>query len=194
MEHKGLIYTLSGIAVLAVMIALIAFGLDSGGSRNFVLDSFPSGANVYLNGKPAGKTPLLLDADFMRRNKISGYEEAPILRIFTPNKNGSLLISSGVPKNSQKLLSSTFTFALPTKQGGIPQVFEKSAPDAPLEVAQKGMGAFIYFEKTDKMIVVFDSGKMPRLSPEQKERASVIWFGSDVSLGTMSEYKSFNKR
>ena len=125
MEHKGLIYTLSGIAVLAVMIALIAFGLDSGGSRNFVLDSFPSGANVYLNGKPAGKTPLLLDADFMRRNKISGYEEAPLLRIFTPNKNGSLLISSGAPKNSQKPLASTFTFALPTKHGGIPQVFEK---------------------------------------------------------------------
>ena len=191
MEHKGLIYTLSGIAVLAVMIGLIAFGLDSGGSRNFVLDSFPSGANVYLNGKFAGKTPLMLDADFMRRNRISGYEEAPLLRIFTPNRNGTLSVSS---KNSQKPLVSTFTFALPTKQGGSPQVFEKSASDAPLEVAQKNMGAFIYFEKADKMIVVFNNEKMPRLSPEQKERASVIWFGSDVSLGTMSEYKSFNRR
>lgn len=194
MEHKGLIYTLSGIAVLAVMIGLIAFGLDSGGSRNFVLDSFPSGASVYLNGKLAGKTPLLLDADFMRRNRISGYEDAPLLRVFTPNRNGTLLVSSADLKNSKKPLNSVFTFALPTKQGGIPQVFEKSAADAPLEAAQKKMGAFIYFEKSDKMIVVFDNEKMPRLSPEQKERASVIWFGSDVSLGTMSEYKSFNKR
>ena len=64
MEHKGLIYTLSGIAVLAVMIGLIAFGLDSGGSRNFVLDSFPSGANVYLNGKFAGKHLFVTDEDW----------------------------------------------------------------------------------------------------------------------------------
>lgn len=194
MEHKGLIYTLSGIAVLAIMIGLVAFGLDSGGARNFILETYPTNANVYLNGKKVGRTPLTLDAEFMRRNHISGYEEAPLLRVFTPKKDGALLISSSFSKNGTTKKPQVMTFALNSKQGNIPQIFDKSKPDAPLEIPQKEIKAFIYFDKADKMIVVFDKDKMPSLLPEQKERANVIWFGSDVSLGMMSEYKSFTKK
>ncbi len=193
MEHKGLTYMVSGIAILAIMIALVAFGLDSGGARNFTLETFPNGANVYLNGTLLGKTPLTLDGSFMRRNHVASYEDAPLLRIFTPKSDGKLLISSSSSK-SKKPSVQTLTFALSTKQGGIPQIFETSKPSAPLETPQNKMGAFIYFEKTNKMIVVFDNSKMPSLLPEQKERASVIWFGDDVPLSTMASYKSFTRK
>ncbi|MBR6389236.1 MAG: hypothetical protein IKS15_03865 [Opitutales bacterium] len=199
MEHKGLNYTFSVLAVVSIMIAIIAYSLDGGGSRVFILDTFPSKSSVYLNGKPIGQAPVRLDSAFLKRRGISGIEAAPLLRIFTPRTDGTLLIeSSGAAKQdsgqAKPPAPQVLTFALPTPAGQVPQVFEKATPGAKPEAAQKSMGAFIYFDKTDKMIVVFDHAKMPRLSAEEKERANVLWFGGDIELSAMAQYKSFKQK
>ncbi|MBR4597300.1 MAG: PEGA domain-containing protein [Opitutales bacterium] len=202
MEHKGLNYTFAILAVVSIMIALVAYSLDNGGARTFTIDTFPANANVYLNGKQIGRAPVKLDGSFMRRHKITGFEDAPILRVFTPLANGSIVVDSNSPQGKaaaknkepeQKAAPQILTFALPTKEAEMPQIFDKAKPDAQLETPQKSMGAFIYFEKADKMIVVFDSNKMPRLPAEERMRANVIWFGGDVSLNVMGQYKSFKK-
>ena len=201
MEHKGLNYTFSVLAVVSIMIAIIAYSLDGGGSRVFILDTFPSKSSVYLNGKPIGQAPVRLDSAFLKRRGISRIEDAPLLRIFTPTAGGAVIIEPCGLQNAKPGQAQTtppapqiLTFALPTPAGQVPQVFEKASPEAKPEAPQKSMGAFIYFDKADKMIVVFDHAKMPRLSAEEKERANVLWFGGDIELSAMAQYKSFKQK
>ena len=198
MEHKGLNYTFAILIVLSIMIAIIAYSLDGGGARTFIIDTYPANANVYLNGKPIGRAPVKLDNSFMRRHKISGFEDAPILRVFTPLSDGSIIVDSNSPKGkaganapAAAQPAQILTFALPTQAGEVPQFFDKAKPDEKVEIPQKSMGAFIYFDQADKMVVVFDNSNMPRLPADEKMRANVIWFGTDVPLSTMAQYKSF---
>ena len=201
MEHKGLNYTFAVLAVVSIMILIVGYGLDSGGDRTFIIDTCPANANVYLNGKLVGRAPAKLDSAFMRRHKIAGFEDAPILRVFAPSPDGALIINSNLPQGKagdsapgQKPAAQPpqiLTFALPTKAGEVPQIFDKAKPDEALETPQKSMGAFIYFEKANKMVVVFDNSEMPRMPAEEKMRANVIWFGDDAPLSLMGQYKSF---
>lgn len=195
MPHKGLIYTIAIVACLAFFISLIAYSVNTKVPTSFSLDSYPSGAKVYLKGELLGKTPLTLDESFFRKHDVN-IDKANIFRLFTPTPKGIEIIqkkgAKGAIRDRSPLL---LTFEIPTKKGAIPARFSKTnSPGADYSAAQ--LRAFVSHDMSNRMIVSFDLDKLAPIDEITKSQAAIVLFvpaNRDVPLSHMSEYKTFKR-
>lgn len=194
MQHKGLIYTLAIVACLVFFISLIGFSVNTKTPTSFTLESYPSGAKVFLKGEFLGFTPLTLDEAFFKKYDVN-VKNANIFRLFTPSSKGIEILrkSSGTAVKDRKAL--ILTFEIPTKRGAIPARFSKTDSSG-AEFSPANLRAFVSHEMTNRMIVSFDLDKLAPVDDITKAQASLILFvpaNKDVPLTHMSEYKTFKR-
>ena len=153
MQHKGLIYTICGVFVIACMAALVAFSLDRR-DRVALINSSPAGAEVYINGKYAGLTPLELPAPFLNFDNKGGRKS--LLRFVEAYSDGILLRAPKNPKGD------VITFK--TAGGGaVPTIFEKAATPSPLpEKVGAKFDFLIISPDSDTITAVFERKKNSR--------------------------------
>lgn len=195
MEHKGLINTISAIAIIAFMAGLIAFSLDFNSEPTYVLESYPSGAKVYLNEEEIGTTPLTLAPSFFKGRNID-YGKAPIQRLFMHELGGIELMAPKRGQGEPKPQKLTLTFRLPPKSERVPGIFDGAA--APNEAAEgpASVEALMYFGRDNRLTAVFNRDRMPPLGSDMNMRADLSVYsapGSNVEI-PMAEYNSFKLR
>lgn len=194
MQHKGLIYTLSIIACLAFFISIIGIGLNSKSPTSFAIESYPSGAKVFLNGELLGKTPFTLNENFFKKHNIN-CDKATIFKLFTPTQNGIEIVPSRIQSSKKGEEHLLFTFEIPTKKGAIPQRFSETNPDK-AEFKTVKIRAFVSHEFSNRMIVSFDIDKLAPLDAITKSQSTLTLFvpsNKDIALSAMSEYKNFKR-
>lgn len=186
MQHKGLIYTLAILTCLAFFISLIGFGLKPSGATSFTIDTYPSGAKIFLDGKLLGKTPFILEKKFFENHDVN-LENANIFKIFSPNINGLEIYAAKKPI----LLS----FALPEKKGFVPERFNQIS-EKNSEFKTVKPRAFITNDFTNKIIVSFDAHRLAPIDPLTKSKSSLtllIPANEDTPLNSIADYKSFKR-
>ncbi len=198
MQHKGLITVISIIFVISVMLALVAYGLKPVSHRTIVLDSFPSGVNVFLDGKDLGKTPIELNEEVLSKFGVE-VRKFPLMRLFTHEYEALEFFPAKITKNEDKInfKAMKFSFISLPKSADIPKNFSAEIIEIPDNrdlgrIKTNALEAVLYFAKADKLIVIFDKSKMPKLGASVLENADFSVFVDSQANPEVafSDYKS----
>lgn len=194
MEHKGLIYTATAIAIIAIMAAIIAFSLRSSETRTIFLDSYPSGAEVWLDGEKVGETPLALDDGFFK-SKGFGIENFPLARLFTHNLGYLELAApeySAGGKPSQGIRRGRISFVSKPASSAVPKVFDGAKPLNEMGPMRRDIELLLRLPDENRLIAVFNKDRMPQMDPMRKIRADATVFAAPMSDAgvSMSDFKS----
>jgi PEGA domain. len=194
MQHKGLIYTATAIVIFAIMAAMVAFSIRSSDVRTIFIDSYPSGAELWLDGEKLGETPMSLDKIALQRRgfDVGNY---PLARLFTHELSYIELSAPEFMKGQEapsKIKRGKLTFVTKPASQAVPNVFDGAKPLNEFGPRQRDIELFMRLPSEDRIVAVFNKDRIPPMHVDRKISADVTVFSLPLQEPgvPMSDFKS----